>query len=468
MILYIGKLIACSGLLYLIYWSVLRNQKLLVFNRFYLLGITPLSVIIPLIKIVVPFDLPNLFNEGSNTTHSLSAANMQQTTDSAIPHHHHTDWYGIALLIYAIVAIALLLKQLLLYRKFLAYIHGAAPSNEQPIYVITGLKTPFSFFQKIYVPKEAYQQGIIDQSIIAHERAHANQYHSIDVLFMQLSCILLWFNPFIYLIQKSIRQTHEYLADHAVVQVHEKLRYQHLIIEWSMSTPDINALPASNFNFLTTKKRLIMLQKRTTKGRLLLMPGLTLLLTAAISILFSTHVEAQKTTPAKTEKEKPAKPAKPATARPASRQPGTPQANETRPSPPKKEIAAPMKSQPSGAYQQEAKVHFPAPKKKSAPPQKSPKIIDEVRVERIKFAEPQKQPAPSKKVSPIVEEVKIVPKIEEVRVEDIQPRQPMRINVAANVNSNQDQKTIQVKEEKPARIVLKGKPEVEVNTVHKR
>lgn len=120
MILYIGKLIACSGLLYLIYWSVLRNQKLLVFNRFYLLGITPLSVIIPLIKIVVPFDLPNLFNEGSNTTHSLSAANMQQTTDSAIPHHDHTDWYGIALLIYAIVAIALLLKQLLLYRKFLA------------------------------------------------------------------------------------------------------------------------------------------------------------------------------------------------------------------------------------------------------------------------------------------------------------------------------------------------------------
>ena len=455
MILYIGKLITCSGLLYLIYWSVLRNQKLLVFNRFYLLGIIPLSVIIPLIKIVVPFDVPNLFNNGNNATHSIAAVNIQQTTDSTLPHHGPTDWYSIALLIYAVIALALLLKQLLLYRKFLAYIHAAAPSNDQSIYVITGLKTAFSFFQKIYVPKEPYQQGIIDQSIIAHEQAHANQYHSVDVLFMQLSCILLWFNPFIYLIQKSIRQTHEYLADHAVVQVHEKLRYQHLIIEWSISTPDINALPASNFNFLTTKKRLIMLQKRTTKGRLLLMPGLTLLLTAAISILFSTHVEAQKTTPAKTEKEAPVKPL---TAPPASRQPGAPKANETRPSPPKKDIAAPMKSRPNAAYQQENKIRFEAPRKKSTPPQKSPKIIDEVRVERIKFAEPQKEPAPSKNVSPIIEEVK---------VENIQPRPPRRINVSANanVNSNQD---LQLQEEKPVRIVLKGKSEVEINTVNKK
>ncbi len=455
MILYIGKLITCSGLLYLIYWSVLRNQKLLVFNRLYLLGIIPLSAIIPLTTIVVPFDIPNLFSDGSNTSRSLAAVNMRQTMDSALPHYDPTDWYSIVLLVYTIVAIALLSKQLLLYRKFLAYIHAAAPSNDHSIYVITGLKTPFSFFQKIYVPKEAYQRGIIDQSIIAHEQAHANQYHSVDVLFMQLSCILLWFNPFIYFIQKSIRQTHEYLADHAVVQVHEKLRYQHLIIEWSMSTPDINALPASNFNFLTTKKRLIMLQKRTTKGRLLLMPGLTLLLTAAISILFSTHVEAQKTTPAKTEKEKPAKPL---TAPPASRQPGTPKANETRPSPPKKDITAPMKSQPSAAYQQEDKIRFPAPKKKSTPPQKSPKIVDEVRVERIKFADPQIEPAPSKNVSPIIEDVK---------VENIQPRQPKRINVSANanVNSNQD---LQLQEEKTVRIVLKGKPEVEVHTVNKR
>ncbi|MCS4165615.1 hypothetical protein HS960_16065 [Sphingobacterium paramultivorum] len=465
MMLYIGKLIACSGLLYLIYWSILRNQKLLIFNRFYLLGIIPLSVVIPLVQIVVPFDIFNLLNDRNSDVTPAGPIIKQPATDSALFNNYHVDWYDGALLIYVIVTIALLLKQVWLYRKFLYYIRSATPTDEQSIYCIHGLKTPFSFFQKIYVPKEAYQQRGIDQSIITHERAHSNQRHSMDILFMQILGIFLWFNPFIYLIQKSIRQTHEYLADDAVVKIHEKLRYQHLIIEWSMSTPDINTLPASNFNFLTTKKRLIMLQKRTTRSKLLLMPGLTLLLTVAISTLFSTHVEAQKTTPTTTKK---AAAANTAITPPASKQPDAPKTSGRSPKSPTKEMAPPMISQRRSSSQQEGNVRFPEPRKKPAPPQKSPKVIEEVSVEQVKFAEPQKKSTPSKKTSAIIEEVQVAPKIEEVRVEDIQLRQPKRINLSANVSSNQDQKDIQVKEETPAKIVLKMKPEVEVKSVNKK
>jgi len=467
MMLYIGKLIACSGLLYLIYWSILRNQKLLLFNRCYLLGIIPLSVIIPLLQIAVPFDVFNLLNDRNSDVTPAGPIIKQPATDSALFNNYHVDWYDVALLMYVIVTIALLLRQVWLYRKFLYYIRSATPTHEQSIYCIHGLKTPFSFFQKIYVPKDAYQQGGIDQSIITHERAHANQRHSMDVLFIQILGIFLWFNPFIYLIQKSIRQTHEYLADNAVVKIHEKLRYQHLIIEWSMPTPDINTLPASNFNFLTTKKRLIMLQKRTTRSKLLLMPGLTLLLTVAISTLFSTHVEAQKTTPTTPKK---AATANTAITPPASRQSEAPKTSGRIPKSPTKEMAPPIISQQRSSSQQEDNVRFPAPRKKPAPPQNSPKIIDEVHVERIRFAEPRKESTPSKRVSPIVEEMQVAPKIEEVWVEDIQPRQPKRINLSANANvsSNQDQKDIQVKEEKPIRISLKVKPEVEVNTVNKK
>lgn len=465
--LYIGKLIACSGLLYLIYWLVLRNQKLLVFNRFYLLGIIPLSVIIPLIKIVVPFDLLNLLNDRNSDTIPIGPTITQPATDSALFNNYHVDWYNISLLVYVIVTIALLLKQVWLYHKFLYYIRSATPSHEQSIYCIHGLKTPFSFFQKIYVPKDAYQQGGIDQSIITHERAHANQRHSMDVLFIQILGIFLWFNPFIYFIQKSIRQTHEYLADDAVVKIHEKLRYQHLIIEWSMSTPDINTLPASNFNFLTTKKRLIMLQKRTTRSKLLLMPGLTLLLTVAISTLFSTQVEAQKTTPTTTKK---AATANTAITPPESKQPDAPKTSGRSPKSATKEMVPPMISQRKSSSQQEGNVRFPEPRKRPAPPQKSPKIIEEVSVEEVKFPEPQKKSTPSKKTSAIIEKVQVAPKIEEVRVEDIQLRQPKRINLSANANvsSNQDQKDIQVKEETPPKIVLKMKPEVEVKSVNKK
>jgi len=467
MMLYIGKLIACSGLLYLIYWSILRNQKLLLFNRCYLLGIIPLSVIIPLVQIAVPFDVFNLLNDRNSDVTPVGPIIKQPATDSALFNNYYVDWYDVALLMYVIVTIALLLKQVWLYRKFLYYIRSATPSHEQSIYCIHGLKTPFSFFQKIYVPKDAYQQGGIDQSIITHERAHANQRHSMDVLFIQILGIFLWFNPFIYFIQKSIRQTHEYLADDAVVKIHEKLRYQHLIIEWSMSPPDINTLPASNFNFLTTKKRLIMLQKRTTRSKLLLMPGLTLLLTVAISTLFSTQVEAQKTTPTTTKK---AATANTAITPPESKQPDAPKTSGRSPKSATKEMVPPMISQRKSSSQQEGNVRFPEPRKRPAPPQKSPKIIEEVSVEEVKFPEPQKKSTPSKKTSAIIEKVQVAPKIEEVRVEDIQLRQPKRINLSANANvsSNQDQKDIQVKEETPPKIVLKMKPEVEVKSVNKK
>ena len=145
--LYIGKLIACSGLLYLIYWSILRNQKLLLFNRCYLLGIIPLSVIIPFVQIAVPFDVFNLLNDRNSDVTPVGPIIKQPATDSALFNNYYVDWYDVALLMYVIVTIALLLKQVWLYRKFLYYIRSATPSHEQSIYCIHGLKTPFSFFQ---------------------------------------------------------------------------------------------------------------------------------------------------------------------------------------------------------------------------------------------------------------------------------------------------------------------------------
>ncbi|MNK24370.1 hypothetical protein D3C87_426750 [compost metagenome] len=138
MMLYIGKLIACSGLLYLIYWSILRNQKLLLFNRCYLLGIIPLSVIIPLVQIAVPFDVFNLLNDRNSDVTPAGPIIKQPATDSALFNNYYVDWYDVALLMYVIVSIALLLKQVWLYRKFLYYIRSAAPTHEQSIYCIHG------------------------------------------------------------------------------------------------------------------------------------------------------------------------------------------------------------------------------------------------------------------------------------------------------------------------------------------
>ncbi len=445
MIIYLGKLIACSGLLYLVYISLLQQQKLLVFNRFYLLAIIPIALFAPLVQTALPSFIPDFFHF-NRVQPEVAPEHMELaiTTPAAVQQEPLISTNTAIFLAYLLIAITLLIRYIASYKKFSSYISRASATDNPSIYSIHGLKTPFSFFRRIYVPRGAYLQGEIEASIIAHEQAHADQRHSIDVMLMQLMRIVLWFNPLIYLIDRAVRQNHEYLADDAVVQVYERASYQHLIIQWSMSSPDINALPASNFNFLTTKKRLIMLQKRTNSGKLLLMPALTLLLTTAISLLFSTHVEAQKTTPAKTEKTEPAKPAK---TPPTSKKPGAPKAVSERPNPPRRADAPAME-----------------PKKNATPKE-----------ETIRFPEPKKTGGNSKKTMknkpPMLEEVKVetAPKIEEVYVENVKFQEPKRINVNGNANGNATDNgtsggSSSEKHQEPKRITMRGTANVSTVT----
>ena len=50
---YLLKVVLCSALLYTYYWFVLRNKQFHQYNRFYLMGISVLSWIVPLITIQI-------------------------------------------------------------------------------------------------------------------------------------------------------------------------------------------------------------------------------------------------------------------------------------------------------------------------------------------------------------------------------------------------------------------------------
>ena len=49
--------------------------------------------------------------------------------------------------------------------------------------------------------------------IMNHEREHIQQRHWLDLLLVELMCIVQWFNPFAWIYVHLVRQNHEYLAD---------------------------------------------------------------------------------------------------------------------------------------------------------------------------------------------------------------------------------------------------------------
>jgi len=72
-----------------------------------------------------------------------------------------------------------------------------------------------SFFGYIF-----WNQQITDeqQLILEHEKVHIRQWHSLDVLLMEICVIIKWFNPLIYWFRNALKATHEFIADQYVIQ----------------------------------------------------------------------------------------------------------------------------------------------------------------------------------------------------------------------------------------------------------
>ncbi|NWJ52196.1 MAG: hypothetical protein HXX14_15175 [Bacteroidetes bacterium] len=296
MITYIVKTLLCATVLLLIYILFLEREKMHRFNRFYLLFSIVFSFTVSFITIksqapmasVSEMMIPiNLSNTATPTTVLQQAsAETQTTTSDLLP--------NLLFLVYGIVTAFLLFRfvrnlSLLLSKVF----KNKSVQYEGATLVLTNDNAiPHSFLKYIFIDKEKFEQGTIEKEILQHELTHVNQKHSIDILMVELLMTFAWVNPLLYLYRKAILLNHEYLADEAVVNTfNEPEIYQLLLFEKVSQTN--NLVLSSPFNYLTTKKRLIMMTRKTSQKVAILKQIALIPLIAAIGFLFSTKVIAQ-------------------------------------------------------------------------------------------------------------------------------------------------------------------------------
>ena len=151
------------------------------------------------------------------------------------------------------------------------------------VHVLPDGAAPFSFFRQIYVCPQAHPGGELD-TVLAHESAHARQWHSADVVLAQVTCALCWFNPVAWMYAKEVRRNLEYLADEAVIrQGFERKSYQYQLLNMTFTTAAANLY--NHFNVLPLKTRIRMMNKRRSNGigrlkYLLVLPAAALLAAA--------------------------------------------------------------------------------------------------------------------------------------------------------------------------------------------
>ena len=119
----------------------------------------------------------------------------------------------------------------------------------------------YSFFNTMVVDRELPESG----TIIDHEKVHMREWHSADIMFIELASIINWFNPVVYLFKKEIRHIHEFIADEeAAAGMHSKSDYALLLFSNTLGVqPD--QLSNNFFNNSLLKRRIIMLNKNKSR-----------------------------------------------------------------------------------------------------------------------------------------------------------------------------------------------------------
>ncbi|WP_304038860.1 M56 family metallopeptidase [Mesonia mobilis] len=115
-----------------------------------------------------------------------------------------------------------------------------------------------TFFKTIYLGSDLAETE--KDQILKHEQVHAQQYHSLDLLFFEILKIAIWFNPVVYFYQKQITNLHEYIADAEATKNSDKKSYYESLLKVAFGSEQISFINQF-FNHSLIKKRILMLQK---------------------------------------------------------------------------------------------------------------------------------------------------------------------------------------------------------------
>ena len=205
-LLYLLKASALLGVFYLSYFFLLKKETSFELNRKFMIGGIFTSALLPFIYLT-----KKVYVEASASPFNYIMVTSEATPPSL---EQSIDWWNIAGIIYFIVTISFLLRlclQLITVARLILS-HKSKKENGLNYLQVSENQLPFSFFNYIAFNPEKHSQKDLDL-ILEHERVHATQLHSVDIILVNLVSCILWFNPFAWLYKKSVEQNLEFIAD---------------------------------------------------------------------------------------------------------------------------------------------------------------------------------------------------------------------------------------------------------------
>lgn len=261
MIAYLLQMTLCWMILFAGYYLFLKKETFFLYNRWYLLAALILGMMIPLV------DWSALFlHQPDSLGHiyiSPVQSQVQQLEIYVSAAEDRSLWPYWLLAIYIIgllVSGTRMIKGLADIRSLHRGAKKVLPMEGYNLVLTRKIHMPFSFLKSVYWSEELYRQTDEKDKILAHEVQHVSALHSLDVLFLEMLCIIFWFHPLPYLYRKELRKVHEYEADAAACILGNKKEYGKILLSQAQS--GLHLALANHFFYSQLKDRIIMMTRK--------------------------------------------------------------------------------------------------------------------------------------------------------------------------------------------------------------
>jgi hypothetical protein len=250
----------------IVYQLLLKRLTFFNANRWFLLAGLLASIVFPFVEIT-----QTVYVEASQQVLTPQQAAtptafiLQQPLEiPVVTQEPAVDLGLLALYGYMIVALFFLGKMTVELASLIKLIsNGARVKRDGFVFVTLSRKlTPFSFFNYIcYSVQEKDSEELA--LIIDHEKVHARQWHSVDLLLSHVYRAFFWWNPLAWIVKTQIGENLEFIADsHAKSRHAHGHTYERALLSRAAS----HMQPALANNFFTPfiKQRIVMLQKEAS------------------------------------------------------------------------------------------------------------------------------------------------------------------------------------------------------------
>jgi len=285
---YILTATACLSIAYCGFRLFINNRTGFQQQRIFLISSLVISLLIPATGFAL--HLPGLTGNADAITGGIivpgniagGAAEVMDPSMSLL-----TDPFTYILIYASVSALLLLIFLANLIRILRLYFRSEKKELcHHRVFVNSVTEQPFSFFGWIFIPAD-YLKNEETCNIVVHEKIHAVQCHSADNILVELTAALMWFNPLVWMLLRSVHLLHEYLADEGTLgRGIDRVRYQSLLLNQAAEGRLISL--SSRFNN-SLKKRMIMMTNYSNRvnkrGRVLFMIPLGLIMFSVAAII---------------------------------------------------------------------------------------------------------------------------------------------------------------------------------------